>query len=264
LVNKKQGFDVEEKRVQTRHALVVDLDGYEGPLDVLLELAREQKVDLLQISILNLTEQYLHYIEQLHAEQLEIAADYLVMAAWLVYLKSRLLLPEDVEDEEPTGAELSERLAFQLKKLEAMRRASKMLMERPVTGRDRLMRGMAEGLTLVKKSRFDCTLVDLLKAYGSTEERKGSNNPLRLMRDAVFSVEAAQARLEEMLGSLPEWADLMSYLPDKLRNAFTQRSAEASTFLASLQMVKEGRLEMRQSRSFGPIKVRPIKEKREP
>ncbi|MEH6404997.1 MAG: ScpA family protein [Sneathiella sp.] len=259
----KKAFNVDERRVQPKNALIVDLDGYEGPLDVLLDLAREQKVDLLKISVLDLTAQYLRFIEQLHAERLEIAADYLVMAAWLVYLKSRLLLPDDAEDDGPTGAELSERLAFQLKKLEAMGKASKMLMDRPVTGRDRVLRGMAEGLTLVKKSKFDCNLVDLLKAYGGIEERKGNNNPLRLMREAVFSVEAAQSRLEEMLGAMPEWADLMSYLPDKFREPFTQRSAKASTFLASLQMVKEGRLEIRQSKSFGPIKIRPIKERRD-
>lgn len=260
LFNKQAAFTVDEKPMRPANALVVDLDGYEGPLDVLLALAREQKVDLLKISILELVEQYLRFLKHLHAEQLEIAADYLVMAAWLAFLKSRLLLPAEDADEGPSGVELAERLAFQLKKLEAMRKAAKLLQGGQITGADRLMRGMPEGIATVQKSKFDCNLVDLLKAYGDQRARKGIVNPLRLMREAVFSVEAAQARLEKMLGRLPEWTDLMSFLPSELHEPFTRRSAEASTFLASLQLVKEGRLELRQSTIFGPIKVRRITE----
>tara|TARA_R110000787_G_scaffold1497_1_gene6165 strand:- start:7461 stop:8255 length:795 start_codon:yes stop_codon:yes gene_type:complete len=237
------------------HALLVDLDGYEGPLDVLLVLARDQKVDLLKISILELAEQYLKFIEQAHALRLEVAADYLVMAAWLAYLKSRLLLPTEEEDG-PSGEELADRLAFMLRKLEAMRAAAEKLTNGSIVGRDRFQRGRSEGVRIIRHSKFDCSLRDLLQAYAAQKERKGNDNPLRLMRDAVFSVEAALARLEKMLGTLPEWTDLMAYLPDNLTDPFRRRSAQASTLLASLQMVKEGQLELRQGSTFGPIQVK--------
>jgi len=256
LFDKKSVFEADTPAVLPQNALVVDLDGFEGPLDILLVLARDQKVDLLKISILELAEQYLAFIEKAQKLQLEIAADYLVMAAWLAYLKSRLLLPQDEEEEGPSGSELAERLAFQLKKLEAMRGAAEKLINGVVTGRDRLMRGMPEGVTVIRQSRYDCNLRDLLQAYAGTEARKGIIDPLRLMRETVFSVEAALARLENMLGKLPEWADLRAYLPENLNDPFAIRSAEASTLLASLQLVKEGQMELRQSQTFGPIQVR--------
>lgn len=256
LFDQKKEFEVDEKPQPPTHALVVDLDGYEGPLDILLVLARDQKVDLLKISILELAEQYLAFIEEVRKLRLEIAADYLVMAAWLAYLKSKLLIPHE-EEEGPSGAELAERLAFQLKKLEAMRGAAEKLINGMVTGRERMMRGMPEGVTIIRHSKYECSLMELLQAYADQEDRKGIRNPLRLMREAVYSVEAAMARLERMLGKLPDWADLRAYLPDNLTDPFTRRSAEASTLLASLQMVKEGQLELRQSETFGPIKVRP-------
>lgn len=236
-------------------SLVVDLDGYEGPLDVLLVLARDQKVDLLKISILELAEQYLSFVEQMRQLRLEVAADYLVMAAWLAYLKSRLLLPVQ-EDDGPTGEELADRLAFQLKKLEAMRKAAEELMNGSIIGRDQIQRGRPEGVRIIRHSKFECSLRDLLQAYVDQESRKGITNPIRLMRDAVFSVEAAMARLENMLGKLPEWTNLMSYLPENLTDPFRQRSAQASTLLASLQMAKEGQLEMRQASTFGPIEIK--------
>jgi segregation and condensation protein A len=236
-------------------SLVVDLDGYEGPLDVLLVLARDQKVDLLKISILELAEQYLSFVEQMRQLRLEVAADYLVMAAWLAYLKSRLLLPVQ-EDDGPTGEELADRLAFQLKKLEAMRKAAEELMNGSIIGRDQIQRGRPEGVRIIRHSKFECSLRHLLQAYVDQESRKGITNPIRLMRDAVFSVEAAMARLENMLGKLPEWTNLMSYLPENLTDPFRQRSAQASTLLASLQMAKEGQLEMRQASTFGPIEIK--------
>jgi len=254
--DKKDQFEADDRPVPAAHALVVDLDGYEGPLDILLALARDQKVDLLKISILQLAEQYLAFIEQARKLRLEIAADYLVMAAWLAYLKSRLLLPPEEEAEGPSGQELAERLAFQLKKLEAMRGAAEKLINGTITGRDRFLRGQPEGVTVIRHSKYDCSLRELLKAYAAHQDRKGIRNPLRLMREAVYSVEAALERLENMLGKLPEWADLRAYLPDDLHSPFEIRSAEASTLLASLQMVKEGQLELRQSSSFGPIQVR--------
>ena len=236
-------------------ALLVDLDGYEGPIDVLLVLARDQKVDLLKISILQLAEQYISFIEQAHSLRLEVAADYLVMAAWLAYLKSRLLLPVE-EDEGPSGEELADRLAFLLKKLEAMRNAAEKLMNGSIVGRDRFQRGRPEGVRITRNSTYECTLRELLQAYADQKERKGIINPLRLMRDAVYSVEAALARLEKMLGTLPEWTNLMAYLPENLTDPFRHRSAQASTLLASLQMAKEGNLEIRQSTTFGPIEVK--------
>jgi segregation and condensation protein A len=237
------------------NALVVDLDGYEGPLDVLLVLARDQKVDLLKISILELAEQYLLFVEKMRELRLEIAADYLVMAAWLAYLKSRLLLPTQ-EDDGPTGEELADRLAFQLKKLEAMRNAVEKLVNGTIVGRDQMQRGRPEGVRITRHSKYECSLRELLQAYADQKTRKGVTNPLRLMREAVFSVEAALQRLENMLGKLPEWTDLMSYLPDNLGDPFRRRSAQASTLLASLQMAKEGQLELRQSSTFGPIEVK--------
>ncbi len=242
--------------MRSEYALVVDLEGYEGPLDILLALARDQKVDLLKISILQLAEQYLAFIEEARRLRLEIAADYLVMAAWLAFLKSKLLLPQEEEGEGPSGQEMAERLAFQLKKLEAMRGAAEKLINGTLTGRDRLRRGRPEGVKVIRHSRYDCSLRELLQAYAQHQERKGIRNPIRLMREAVFTVEAALERLENMLGKLPEWADLSAYLPDNLKDPFSIRSAQASTLLASLQLVKEGQMELRQSQTFGPIQVR--------
>lgn len=238
-----------------QRSLMVDLDGYEGPLDVLLVLARDQKVDLLKISILELAEQYLAFIEEVSRVRLEIAADYLVMAAWLAYLKSKLLLPVE-EDAGPSGEEMAERLAFQLRRLEAMRAVADKMMARDLVGREMLRRGKPEGVRVIRNSVIECDLMELLQAYAGLKERKGITNPLRLMRSAVFSVEAALERLENMLGKLPDWTDLMSYLPDSLKDPFTYRSAKASTLLASLQMVKEGQLDIRQGHMFGPIQVK--------
>jgi segregation and condensation protein A len=255
LFDKKEAFEADPAPVRPEYALVVDLEGYEGPLDILLLLARDQKVDLLKISILQLAEQYLTFIEEARKLRLEIAADYLVMAAWLAFLKSKLLLPQE-DEEGPSGQEMAERLAFQLKKLEAMRGAAEKLINGVVTGRDRLRRGRPEGVKVIRHSKYDCSLRELLQAYAQHQDRQGIRNPLRLMREAVFSVEAALERLENMLGKLPEWADLRAYLPDNLKDPFAVRSAEASTLLASLQLVKEGHMELRQAEVFGPIQVR--------
>ncbi|GLQ07477.1 segregation and condensation protein A [Sneathiella chinensis] len=263
LFNVSDRLDAEEAAASSGPGLVVDLDGYEGPLDVLLVLARDQKVDLLKISILELAEQYLAFIEEVQKLRLEVAADYLVMAAWLAYLKSRLLLPEEPEEDGPSGEEMAERLAFQLKKLEAMRTAAEKLINGQVTGRDRMRRGRPEGVKVVRHSRYDCSLRELLQAYAAHKDRKGIKNPLRLMRNAIYTVEAALERLERMLGKVPDWVDLTAYLPKNLKDPFSRRSAEASTLLASLQMVKEGQLEVRQAHLFGPIEVRARREKRQ-
>ncbi|SLN77231.1 segregation and condensation protein A [Oceanibacterium hippocampi] len=237
-------------------SLILDLEGYEGPLDLLLALARDQKVDLRRISILALAEQYLAFIEQAHRIRIEVAADYLVMAAWLAFLKSRLLLPEP-QEEGPSGEEMAARLAFQLQRLEAMRAVAARLMAQPRFGEDRFARGRPEGITVIRESAYECSLYELLHAYAQNKAMKGIDDPVRLRRQRVYSIEDALARLERLLGSLPDWATLQAYLPAGLADdPFSRRSAIASTLLAGLQMVKDGRLELRQGTAFGPIHVK--------
>lgn len=236
--------------------LVVDLEGYEGPLDVLLGLARDQKVDLRRISILALAEQYLTFIAEARRLRLELAADYLVMAAWLAYLKSRLLLPDPPGDEEPSGEEMAARLTYQLRRLEAMRDAAGRLMARYKMGQDIFPRGAPEGVTVLRRSVYDLSLYELLKAYADHRVSRGSPEPLRLRRGAVYSVEEALARFSSLLGHMPEWATLLAYMPEGIIDKFTLRSAMASTFLASLELTRQGRLELKQGRAFGPIYLR--------
>jgi segregation and condensation protein A len=235
--------------------LVLDLGGYEGPIDVLLTLAREQKVDLTKISILRLADQYLAFIAEARRLRLEIAADYLVMAAWLAYLKSRLLLPEPQPDDEPSGADMAAQLAFQLQRLEAMQQAGVQLMARPLLGRDIFARGAPEGLRLVSRIVWDVTLYDLLKAYG--EQRTRSEPGVLEIRAAeLYSMDEALERLSALVGRLPDWQTLMSFLPPNLRGGMVERSALAATFAASLELVRSGRLQLRQDVTFGPIWVK--------
>ena len=235
--------------------LFVDLDGYEGPIDMLLDLARQQKVDLLNISILHLAEQYLKFIEEAHRLKLEIAADYLVMAAWLAYLKSRLLLPDEDNEEEPTGSEMAEALAFQLRRLQAMQDAGSKIMDLPRLGKNIFPRGSAEGITIVRKPVYELSLYDLLKAYGD-QQSKGTADPLEIAPTEYFSVDAALERLRSLLGKMPDWSDLQVFLPDEFKNILIFRSAIASTLAASLEMVKSGQIEIRQNRTFSPIYLR--------
>ncbi len=237
--------------------LVVDLDGYEGPLDVLLGLAREQKVDLKRISILQLADQYLAFVVQARRINLEIAAEYLVMAAWLAYLKSKLLLPEP-EADQPTGEEMAVRLAFQLQRLEAIRDVGGRLMARDRAGIDVFLRGNPDGIRVIRQNVYECSLYELLKAYGEHKEAQGSSVPYRPRRESVLSVEAALRRLDVMLGTVPDWAALQTFLPTDLREPGARRSAIASTFAAALEMAKRGRLDIRQNRAFGPIYLRRI------
>lgn len=250
--------DQEARRPQGGE-LVVDLDGYEGPIDVLLRLAREQKVDLTKISILQLADQYLAFISEARRLSLEIAADYLVMAAWLAYLKSRLLLPEPQPDDEPTGAELAAALAFQLQRLEAMQQAGVRLMARPLLGRDVFARGAPEGLRLVSRIAYDVTLYDLLKAYGDSR-RRGEGVVLEIRAAELFSMDEALARLSKLIGKVPEWRSLMSFLPANLRGGLVERSAVAATFAASLELARSGRVQLRQEVAFGPIYLRSLPE----
>ncbi|MGE5203647.1 MAG: segregation and condensation protein A [Acidobacteriota bacterium] len=235
--------------------LVVDLDGYEGPIDMLLTLAREQKVDLTHISILQLADQYLAFIAAARELKLEIAADYLVMAAWLAYLKSRLLLPEPQPDDEPSGSELAAALTYQLQRLEAMQQAGARLMARPQLGRDVFRRGAPEGIPVLRHTVYDATLFEMLKAYGDGRARKESA-VLHIEPAELYSMDDALQRLSQYLGRMPEWRTLASFLPPNLRLGLVSRSAIAATFAASLELVREGRVQMRQDKSFGPIYLR--------
>ena len=248
-------FDDSTPAARPSGELVVDLDGYEGPIDVLLRLAREQKVDLTKISILQLADQYLAFISEARRLSLEIAADYLVMAAWLAYLKSRLLLPEPAPDDEPSGPELAAALAFQLQRLEAMQQAGVRLMARPQLGRDVFARGAPEGLRLVARPRYDVTLYELLKAYGDGH-RRGGGAVLEIRPAELYSMDDVLARLGKLVGKVPEWRSLMSFLPINLRPGLIGRSAVAATFAASLELAKSGEVELRQDAAFGPIYLR--------
>jgi len=230
----------------------VSLEGFEGPLDLLLALARQQKVDIRQISILALAEQYLGFIAEARRIRLELAADYLVMAAWLAYLKSRLLLPDTVAEDEPSGEELAARLQHQLRRLKAMREAAEQLMSRNRLGQDVFPRGAPEGVRIVRDSVFECELHELLSAYGAQMGRVNVTT-FRLRPVALMSVEDAIRRLSRALGEMPDWASLETFLPADLGSGVEGRSAVASTFAASLELAKQGRLRIRQGQQFGPI-----------
>ncbi len=252
------GFDSGGPDVANSTAgFVVDLEGYEGPLDLLLGLARQQKVDLAGISILALAEQYLSYIEKAHRIRLEVAADYLVMAAWLAYLKSRLLLPNLSDEDEPSGEELAARLQHQLRRLEAMREASELLMGRIRLGIDIFPRGTPEGVRIIRDSTYVCSLFELLDAYGRQVSKTNVTN-FKLRPLTIVSIESAIKRLREMLGHVPNWSSLETFLPQNHGNlrGVERRSMVASTLAASLELVKEGKLQIRQNKTFGPIFVK--------
>lgn len=247
----------EDRREAAREGdeLVVDLEGYEGPIDVLLTLAREQKVDLTKISILALADQYLAFIAAARRLRLEIAADYLVMAAWLAYLKSRLLLPAPPDPDEPSGEELAALLTHQLQRLEAMREAGTRLMALPRLDRDVFGRGAPEGLPRKLIPKYDATLLDLLRAYGQQRQRK-ENAVLRIMPAELYSMDDALERLRRVLGRMPEWRNLVTFLPPGLSHGLVERSAIAAIFAATLELARTGKLELRQDRAFGPIMLR--------
>lgn len=248
-------FETSEPEVAPGDGLVVDLEGYEGPIDMLLALARQQKVDLLHISILQLADQYVAFIAEARRLKLEVAADYLVMAAWLAYLKSRLLLPEPEEDDEPSGPEMAEALAFQLRRLESMQLAGSKVMELPRLGRNVFPRGAPEGVSVTRIPVYDLSLYELLKAYGD-QQKRGHVESLEIAPTDVYSVDDALERLERVVGHLPDWQTLMTFMPDDLKSGVVYRSAVASTFAASLELAKSGKLELRQSGTFGPIYLR--------
>ena len=236
--------------------LVVDVEGFEGPLDLLLALARTQKVDLARISVLALAQQYLDFINEARRLRLEIAADYLVMAAWLAFLKSKLLLPaEQDEDGEPTGEELAQLLAFRLKRLDAMREAAAQLMTRKRLGRDVFARGMPEPLRISRKSTYQADLYDLLKAYAQQRQRTAVRT-WQVRQRTVWSLKEAREELERLLGMTCDWAPLDQLLAEFLVGPELRKTALASGFTASLEMTREGVLELRQTKLFAPLLIR--------
>jgi segregation and condensation protein A len=250
----------EEDIRQPAEMLVVDVDGFEGPLDLLLDLARTQKVDLSKISVLALAEQYLDFIERSKALKLELAGDYLVTAAWLAYLKSRLLLPEPSEDDEPTGEELAAALALRLQRLEAMRKAASLLMSRDRLGRNVFARGEPE-IRIERKSAYTATLYDLLSAYARLR-RRGAEKVIHLPKRVVWSLVDAREALVRIMGEIAEWTPLTVFLSPYLVSEHTRRTVMASSFGASLELAREGKLQLRQTATFAPLMIRTPKDER--
>ncbi|MBO0711867.1 MAG: segregation/condensation protein A [Acetobacteraceae bacterium] len=238
-------------------ALSVRLDGFEGPLDLLLDLARAQRVDLAKISILSLVEQYLAVIESARQIRLELAADWLVMAAWLAWLKSRLLLPAGSEEAEE-GEVAADVLAERLRDLQAMRIAAAWLGARPQLGQDVFARGEGEDFTVADRSRLVLDIPALLRAYLGALRRGGARRRYRPPPLTLWSVQDALRRLARLVGTLPDWSELERYLPSSLTTAIERRAALASTLLAGLEMARGGALRLRQERDFGPILVRGV------
>lgn len=259
----EQDFQEDTQSVSERvasEALIVDVGAFEGPLDLLLTLSRTQKVDLRQISILALAQQYLAFVEQAKKLRLELAADYLVMAAWLAFLKSRLLLPPDPTDEGPSGEELAAHLAFQLERLEAMRNAAARLMARDQLGRDFFARGITEDVQRVRRVTYTATLLDLMQGYARIRT-KDDFRPFVMDRDSVMTMEQSLARMRTLIGFAGDWTDIASYLPEGWElDPVKRRSATAATFAAALELAKEGKIEIRQGETFSPVQIR----KREP
>ena len=236
-------------------ALIVELEGFEGPLDMLLSMARSQKVDLLKISVMELADQYLAFVESVRRRRLELAADYLVMAAWLTYLKSRLVLPQP--SPETAGAEeMAAQLRWRLARLQAMREAAAKLYARDLLNRDVFGRGQPESITLIRTRRHTDTLFELLSAYSRQRIRRLGEAKYSMPRPEFYLIEDARARIERMLGALPDWRPLSGFLPTEWTAGFRRRTGMASTFSAALELVRDGKIAMHQATPFGDIKVR--------
>ncbi|WP_321390932.1 ScpA family protein [Emcibacter sp.] len=235
--------------------LLLDIKGFEGPLDVLLSLSRTQKVDLKQISILELVEQYLVFITEATRLRLEVAADYLVMAAWLAYLKSRLLLPVEENDEDISADELAARLTYQLQRLEAMREAAAKLMSRDQLGRDVFARGAPEPVHVTRNASYELSFYELLKGYAEHKIRK-SVSDIRIHKREVFTLDQALERLGDMIGLTLDWTSLEAFLPPDLKSGEMIKSAKASLFTATLEMARQGKAEIVQKQIFGPLLIR--------
>jgi segregation and condensation protein A len=243
------------ERADDEPALVVDVEGYEGPLDLLLALARQQKVDLSKISILALADQYLVFIEAARKIRLELAADYLVMAAWLAYLKSRLLLPEPATADGPSAEEMAPALANRLRRLEAIREASNRLMTRPQLQREIFPRGQPEAIAEIKRPKFTATLFDLLSAYAVQRQSRVLTS-VHLARRTVWSLSEARASLERLVGIAEDWSRLDEYLLSYVADPSQKATVFASSFAAALELVREGTMDLNQKEAFAPLYFR--------
>src|SRR5471032_102655 len=260
-----ENFDDFEVAAPEEGSLVVTVDGFEGPLDLLLTLARNQKVDIAKISILKLADQFRSFIESAKTLNLELAADYLVMAAWLAYLKSRLILPQEKgPDGEPTADQMATRLRWRLQRLDAMRAASTRLMGRERLDRDVFGRGDPEAVNVIKLRTYKDTLYDLLTAYATDRVRRLGGKTYRPQMAPVLHIEEARERLERMLGKISDWSGLTRLLPFEWQGGARRRSALASTLLACLELARDGKVELQQLAPFDEIYVRDRAEPREP
>lgn len=258
----ESGFD--ERHLAAGPTLFcVDVDGFEGPLDLLLELARRQKVDLAKISVLALAEQYLAFIETARSLRLELAADYLVMAAWLAYLKSRLLLPQDATDEEPPAEDLAAALALRLQRLEAIRAAAESLVNRPRLGREMFLRGAPEGVEISRRPQWQASLHDLLAAY-ARQSQKHALSRITLRPRFVWSLADARAALQKFAGQVMDWSVLDTFLVAYCTSPETRRTVRASSLAAALEMVRQGEISLRQDRAFAPIWLKCRQGERQP
>jgi len=246
---------VDNERSDAEPAMMVDVEGYEGPLDLLLVLARQQKVDLAKISILALADQYLGFVEAARKLRLELAADYLVMAAWLAYLKSRLLLPEAAPGEGPSAEDMALALANRLRRLEAIREAANKLMERPQIGRDIFPRGAPEPIAEVKQPEWTATLYDLLSAYAVQRQRTAMSR-VRFKKRNVWSLAEARATLERLIGASADWSRIDQFLISYVVEPTQAATVFASSFASALELVREGVAEIHQKDSFSPIYLR--------
>lgn len=237
-------------------SLIVEVDGFEGPLDLLLALARTQKVDLAKISVLKLADQYLAFMESVLRRDLELAADYLVMAAWLAYLKSRLVLPQPNAEEVKSAEEAAAQLRWRLQRLEAMRNAAARLLARDRLGRDVFARGAPEPVMVVRTKNHVDTLYDLLTAYSQQRIKHAGHGAYALVRPPVLLIEEARDRLQRILGKIPQWNVLTRFLPGDWTAGARRRTAMASMFSACLEMTRDGKLEMRQLTTFGEIFIK--------
>ncbi len=245
----------DDARATGEPSLVVDVDGFEGPLDLLLHLARNQKVDLARISIVALADQYLKFVESVRIMRIELAADYLVMAAWLAYLKSKLLIPKQADEEGQSGEELAAVLQFRLKRLEAMRDAAARLVNRNRLGRDVFQRGMPEAVILERRNEYTASLYDLLTAYASQRQRHAITN-VRIAKRGVWSLQEAREILTRLIGSFTDWTALDRFLIDYLTSPQERSTAIASSFAATLELAREGVVELRQHAAFEPLYLR--------
>ena len=256
MITEEAQFDTEfPERGSDEPALVIDVEGFEGPLDLLLMLARQQKVDLAKISILALADQYLAFIEEARKLRLEIAADYLVMAAWLAYLKSRLLLPEQHEPDGLSAEEMATALAQRLRRLEAIRQVAEQLLNRPQLGREVFARGQPEPIAEIKRPEWTATLYDLLSAY-AVQRQKQARSFVRVKKRAVWSLAEAREAVERLISGATDWCALDEYLIAYMVEPSLATTVRASSFAATLELVREGRVQVHQQAAFAPLYVR--------